>query len=50
MIPIMIKGFLPQTSGGAIMLPADITTITGADFDVDKLYMLFPEFKTVNRI
>lgn len=45
MLPIYIKGFLPSTSGAAIMLPAEITKIMGSDFDVDKLYMFFPEFK-----
>lgn len=33
MIPLIIKGFLPQQNGSAIMLPAEITTITGSDFD-----------------
>ena len=37
MAPLIIKGFLPQQNGSAIMLPADITTIAGSDFDV-KLY------------
>jgi hypothetical protein len=27
------------------MLPAEITTLTGSDFDVDKLYVMLPEFK-----
>lgn len=43
MAPLYIKGFLPKTSGGAIMLPSDITTIAGSDFDVDKLYIMLPE-------
>lgn len=34
MIPLIVKGFLPQQNGSAIMLPADITTIAGSDFDV----------------
>jgi hypothetical protein len=33
MVPLKIKGFLPQSQGSAIMLPADITTIAGSDFD-----------------
>ena len=37
MAPLYIKGFLPQQNGSAIMLPAEITTIAGSDFDV-KLY------------
>lgn len=50
MAPLFIKGFLPQQSGGAIMLPSDITTISGSDFDVDKLYLMIPEFRIDNRI
>ena len=44
MAPLYIKGFLPQQNGSAIMLPAEITTIAGSDFDVDKLYIMLPEF------
>ena len=36
--PLIVKGFLPSQSGSAIMLPADITTIVGADFDVKHSY------------
>lgn len=45
MAPLRIKGFLPQSTGSAIMLPAEITAIAGSDFDVDKLYILLPSFK-----
>ena len=45
MVPLFIKGFLPQQNGSAIMLPAEITTLSGSDFDVDKLYVMLPEFK-----
>lgn len=45
MAPLYIKGFLPQQNGSAIMLPAEITTISGSDFDVDKMYIMLPEFK-----
>lgn len=48
MAPLYIKGFLPQQNGSAIMLPAEITTLSGSDFDVDKLYIMLPEFKVVN--
>lgn len=44
MVPIYIKGFMPQQNGSAIMLPAEITTLSGSDFDIDKLYVLLPEF------
>ena len=33
MVPLYIKGFLPQQNGSAIMLPAEITTLSGSDFD-----------------
>src|SRR5574344_22492 len=47
MAPLYIKGFLPQNNGSAIMLPSDITTISGCDFDVDKMYIMLPEFTVV---
>lgn len=40
MAPLKIVGFLPREAGDAIMLPAEITTITGSDFDVDKFYLM----------
>lgn len=45
MLPLYIKGFTPQQNGSCIMLPADITTISGSDFDVDKLYIMLYEFE-----
>jgi hypothetical protein len=45
MIPLLIKGFLPQENGSSIMLPSDMTTIAGWDFDVDKLFLMIPEFQ-----
>ena len=45
MAPLYIKGFLPQQNGSSIMLPAEITTLSGSDFDVDKLYIMLPEFR-----
>lgn len=45
MAPLIIKGFLPQQNGSCIMLPADITQIAGSDFDVDKMFLMIPEFK-----
>lgn len=47
MVPLRIKGFLPQQNGSAIMLPAEITTLSGSDFDVDKLYIMLPEFNII---
>ena len=50
MAPLYIKGFLPQENGSMIMLPAEITELTGSDFDVDKSYLMFPEFRIKNSI
>lgn len=41
MIPIKVKGFLPRQIGSVIILPEEITTTTGSDFDVDKIYMMY---------
>lgn len=46
-LTIRIKGFMPAQNGSAIMLPTGITTMTGSDFDVDKLYIMLPEFRTI---
>ncbi len=40
MVPIRIKGFLPVEAGEAIMLPKEITLLSGSDFDIDKLYIM----------
>lgn len=50
MLPLIIKGFLPQQNGSAIMLPADVTQIAGSDFDVDKLFLMIPEFRYSKQI
>ena len=47
MAPLKIVGFLPQQNGSAIMLPAEITTLSGSDFDVDKMYIMLPEFNVI---
>lgn len=44
MFPIRIKGFTPPQNGGIIMLPSEIVTMSGSDFDIDKLYIFLPEF------
>ena len=45
MAPLKIVGFLPREAGDAIMLPYDITLLTGSDFDVDKEYLMRKEYK-----
>ena len=39
--PMKIVGFLPKEAGEAIMLPYELTSIDGSDFDVDKRYVMF---------
>ena len=39
-MPLRIKGFMPSISGTAIMLPSDIVTMSGTDFDIDKLFIM----------
>ena len=41
--PLKIVGFLPREAGDGIMLPNDITLLTGSDFDVDKEYLMRKE-------
>ena len=48
--PLKIMGFLPQQNGSAIMLPAEITTIAGSDFDIDKMFLMIPEFEGLPRL
>ena len=47
-MPIRIKGFMPISAGSTIMLPADIITMSGTDFDIDKLFIMMKEFEIVD--
>ena len=42
MFRIKVRKFTNPKSGGNITLPKAITTITGADFDIDKMFFLAP--------
>ena len=44
MAPMVVKGFLPKICGEAVMLPHEITALSGSDFDIDKLYVLLKNF------
>lgn len=46
-IPIRIKGFMPVIAGSTIMLPTDIITMSGTDFDIDKLFLMVKEFDRI---
>lgn len=45
MMAIKVKGFLPEEYGNTILMPYEVTTQFGADFDFDKVYFLRPEFE-----
>lgn len=38
-LPIEIVDVLPTNSGDVIFLPLEVTTLTGSDFDIDKMYL-----------
>ena len=39
-----IAGVLPKSYSKTVMLPANVTEQTGSDFDIDKMFTMFPEF------
>lgn len=45
MMPFKIVGFVPQYSGEVIIMPKEITLLTGSDFDIDKIYLMTKVFK-----
>lgn len=45
--PIEIVGFLPASMGDTIVSYSEITTKTGSDFDIDKAFIMLPNFKPV---
>jgi hypothetical protein len=44
MIIFKIKGFLPEGNQKSILVPPQLVKLMGSDFDVDKMFLLFPEF------
>lgn len=45
MLPLRVVKVLPPSAKGQIMLPAQITLQTGADYDVDKLFLYYPDLQ-----
>jgi hypothetical protein len=41
---LRIVGILPEASGDTVVAYTGITTKTGSDFDVDKMYVMFPSY------
>ena len=46
---IKVKGFLPEKSGSQIVVPAELVTKSGSDFDIDKLTLYFPAYRIDGR-
>ena len=42
--------FLPESSGNIIVLPAGIVAKSGGDFDIDKMYTLFPNLEVETKL
>jgi hypothetical protein len=42
---IKVKGFLPQSAGPRVVVPAGLVTKAGSDFDIDKLLMYFKSYR-----
>ena len=41
---IIIKGFLPTSSGNMVVVPSEIVGKSGSDFDIDKLNIFLPNY------
>ena len=39
-----VVGILPKSYNKSIIVPGNITVMMGSDFDIDKLFVMFPEF------
>lgn len=48
MLPLRIKGFIPVQNGTSIIVPPEITTIAGIDFDIDKTFIVLPMYEKKN--
>ena len=44
MAPLKIKGFVPKAGGEIVMMPLEITLLSGSDFDIDKMYIMLKDF------
>jgi len=47
MAPCKIVGFMPRQAGETIMLPYELTSIDGSDFDIDKRYVMRKDYKII---
>ena len=44
MLPLRIRKILTPSQGKAIIVPGEITTQMGSDFDIDKLFLMMPNY------
>ena len=44
MAALRVKGFLPQYMGHTVIVPSEITTMAGSDFDIDKMFIYLKSF------
>ena len=49
-LPIRLKSFTPEAFGATITLPAEITTQSGSDYDIDKVYVEIKHFTVENGV
>jgi hypothetical protein len=45
---VEVAGFLPREAGDTIVMYNDVTAKTGSDFDIDKMYVMLPNYDTVD--
>ncbi len=43
-VVLRVKRFTKPIEGGVIKLPVQITSITGSDFDIDKMFLMRPQY------
>tara|TARA_R100000152_G_scaffold18491_1_gene10341 strand:+ start:3868 stop:19329 length:15462 start_codon:yes stop_codon:yes gene_type:complete len=43
MMALEIVEVLPENAGGIVILPTEVVNKMGADFDIDKMFLMFPE-------
>jgi energy-coupling factor transporter ATP-binding protein EcfA2 len=44
MAALRVKGFLPQYMGHTVIVPSEITTMAGSDFDIDKMFIYLKSY------
>lgn len=50
MYPMRVVEWVPKAAGEVIILPAEITILTGSDFDIDKTYIMLKSFSKSDEV